>query len=111
VLGSWLLTGQSQVAGPHGCRNTRPAIHIGSAGPLVGADVKGELQTRSQEAPRKRGQSGFETNSLVSFHPPLKKRAKRLQKMGAHLTASEHHVAAYCRRLYSRSCTSLWFRF
>jgi hypothetical protein len=47
--------------------------------------------TRSQEAPPKRGQSGFDTKSLVSFPPPLKKRAKRWQKMGAHLTASEQH--------------------
>ena len=33
------------------------------------------------------GQSGLQMASMVSFHPPLKKRAKRLQRMGAHIRA------------------------
>ena len=44
-------------------------------------------QTRHQEGQPKRGQTGLRTHSFVSFHPPLNKRAKRLQKMGAHLTS------------------------
>jgi len=44
-------------------------------------------QTRHQEGSPKRGQSGLQTHSFLSFHPPLNKRAKRLQKMGAHVAA------------------------
>jgi Zn-dependent protease with chaperone function len=36
-----------------------------------------------------RGQTGLQTHSFLSFHPPLGKRAKRLQKMGSHLIAPE----------------------
>jgi Zn-dependent protease with chaperone function len=32
-------------------------------------------------------QSGLQIQSFVSFHPPLNKRAKRLQRMGSHLIA------------------------
>ena len=35
----------------------------------------------------KRGQSGLQMQSFMSFHPPLARRAKRLQKMGSHLIA------------------------
>jgi hypothetical protein len=43
-------------------------------------------QTRPQGQPR-RGQTGLQIQSFLSFHPPLKKRAKRLQRMGSHLIA------------------------
>ncbi|HEX7289429.1 MAG TPA: M48 family metalloprotease [Candidatus Angelobacter sp.] len=44
-------------------------------------------QTRQQEGrPSSQGKSGL-TKSFLSFHPPLNKRAKRLQKMGSHLVA------------------------
>jgi Zn-dependent protease with chaperone function len=43
-------------------------------------------QTRPQGQPR-RGQSGLQMQSFMSFHPPLARRAKRLQKMGSHLIA------------------------
>jgi len=42
---------------------------------------------RQQEARPKHGQTGLQIQSFVSFHPPLKKRAKRLQRMGSHLIA------------------------
>jgi hypothetical protein len=32
-----------------------------------------------------KGRTGLQTHSFVSFHPPLEKRAKRLNKMGASL--------------------------
>lgn len=41
--------------------------------------------TAQQQA--KSGRSGLQAQSMVSFHPPLKKRLKRLQRMGAHLAA------------------------
>ncbi|HEU4414565.1 MAG TPA: M48 family metalloprotease [Candidatus Angelobacter sp.] len=42
-----------------------------------------EREKRQRPTPRQRGQ----LQSFVSFHPPLAKRAKRLQKMGSHLIA------------------------
>jgi Zn-dependent protease with chaperone function len=44
-------------------------------------------QPRQQEGRGRRGQTGLESKNLLSFHPPLNKRAKRLQRMGAHLEA------------------------
>jgi hypothetical protein len=34
-----------------------------------------------------KGRTGLQTHSFLSFHPPLEKRAKRLNKMGAKLVA------------------------
>ncbi len=50
------------------------------------ARLKQAEQGRRQSQP-KRGQSGLQMQSFVSFHPPLVKRAKRLQKMGSHMIA------------------------
>jgi Zn-dependent protease with chaperone function len=49
-------------------------------------------QLRQAHEPQKRstgGQSGFQLQSALSFHPSLKRRAKRLQRMGSHLAAPE----------------------
>jgi Zn-dependent protease with chaperone function len=49
-------------------------------------------QLRQAHEPQKRstgGQSGFKLQSALSFHPPLKRRARRLQRMGAHLAEPE----------------------
>lgn len=43
-------------------------------------------QARRPSQP-KRSQTGLQMQSFVSFHPPLVKRAKRLQKMGSHMIA------------------------
>jgi Zn-dependent protease with chaperone function len=40
-------------------------------------------QTRT--ATRQQSQSGLQMASMISFHPPLKRRAKRLQRMGSHI--------------------------
>lgn len=42
---------------------------------------------KQQPSQARRGQSGLQMQSFVSFHPPLARRAKRLQKMGSHLIA------------------------
>jgi len=44
---------------------------------------------QQQGSSAKRGQSGLQIASYLSFHPPLKKRAKRLERMGSHLIAPE----------------------
>jgi Zn-dependent protease with chaperone function len=48
--------------------------------------LKQAQQTKRQSQPR-RSQSGLQMPSFASFHPPLVKRAKRLQKMGSHMIA------------------------
>ncbi|MGZ4831197.1 MAG: M48 family metalloprotease [Candidatus Angelobacter sp.] len=48
--------------------------------------LKQAQQGRRQSQPR-RSQSGLQMQSFVAFHPPLVKRAKRLQKMGSHMIA------------------------
>jgi len=45
------------------------------------------LQPSRQRGQSRRGQSGLEIQSFLSFHPPLKKRAKKLQRLGSHLIA------------------------
>jgi hypothetical protein len=47
--------------------------------------LKQAQQTRRQVQPRRSQSSGL--LSFASFHPPLVKRAKRLQKMGSHMIA------------------------
>ncbi|HET7751699.1 MAG TPA: M48 family metalloprotease [Terriglobales bacterium] len=44
---------------------------------------------QQQDQPRRQGKTGLQSKSFLSFHPPLKKRAKRLQRMGAHIAAPE----------------------
>jgi Zn-dependent protease with chaperone function len=46
-----------------------------------------QAQQTSRQSQPKRGQTGLQMQSFVSFHPPLVKRAKRLQKMGSHMIA------------------------
>jgi hypothetical protein len=48
--------------------------------------LKQAQQPRQQGQPR-RSQTGLQMQSFMSFHPPLARRAKRLQKMGSHLIA------------------------
>lgn len=62
-------------------------IQAASRGDMAAiARLKQAQQGRPQGQP-KRGQSGLQMQSFVSFHPPLVKRAKRLQKMGSHMIA------------------------
>jgi hypothetical protein len=51
-----------------------------------------QAANRQQSASRqaKSGQTGLQTQSFLSFHPPLKKRLRRLERMGAHLQADVH---------------------
>jgi Zn-dependent protease with chaperone function len=53
------------------------------------ARLRGPQQDRAQRT-AKSGQTGLQSQSSVSFHPPLKKRLKRLERMGAHLPADVH---------------------
>jgi Zn-dependent protease with chaperone function len=53
----------------------------------------------SPQSPAKSGQTGLQSQSFLSFHPPLKKRLKRLERMGAHLQADVHHKTGKGGRL------------
>ncbi len=55
-------------------------------------------QQGAQRQP-KSGQTGLQTQSFLSFHPPLKKRLKRLERMGAHLHADVHRKVGIGGRL------------
>ncbi|HZD93087.1 MAG TPA: hypothetical protein VE133_02475, partial [Candidatus Sulfotelmatobacter sp.] len=44
-------------------------------------------QHRQQQGRPTGSQSGLQIQSFLSFHPPLKRRARRLQRMGSHLVA------------------------
>jgi Zn-dependent protease with chaperone function len=56
------------------------------------ARVRMQRQSRQrQQGETRSGQTGLQQVSLVSFHPPLNKRAKRLQRMGARLAAPSRH--------------------
>jgi Zn-dependent protease with chaperone function len=56
------------------------------------ARVRIQRQSRQrQQGETRSGQTGLQQVSFVSFHPPLNKRAKRLQRMGARLAAPSRH--------------------
>lgn len=51
-----------------------------------------QQQHRQQHGGPAKGRTGLRTYSFLSFHPPLSKRAKRLQKMGASLIAPKRRL-------------------
>lgn len=51
-----------------------------------------QQQHRQQHGGPAKGRTGLQTYSFLSFHPPLSKRAKRLQKMGASLIAPKRRL-------------------
>ena len=56
------------------------------------ARVRMQRQSRQrQQGETRSGQTGLQQVSFISFHPPLNKRAKRLQRMGARLAAPSRH--------------------
>jgi len=47
--------------------------------------MRAARQEHQQQQSTGKGRTGLQTYSFLSFHPPLNKRTKRLQKMGAKL--------------------------
>jgi Zn-dependent protease with chaperone function len=64
------------------------AARRGDRAAIARLQAAGRLRSAQQQA--KSGQTGLQTQSFLSFHPPLKKRLKRLERMGAHLQADVH---------------------
>jgi Zn-dependent protease with chaperone function len=62
-------------------------IQAGSHGDIPAIERLKQAQQARRQGPPKRGQSGLQMQSFVAFHPPLVRRAKRLQKMGSHMIA------------------------
>ena len=80
--------GEDPTLGLHGVPNPHDILlaQRGDRAALVRLRMVG--QSSQREGPAKPGRSGLQTYSMLSFHPPLNKRAKRLQRMGARITAS-----------------------
>jgi len=55
--------------------------------PAAIARIRTFAEERKSPNRARHGKSGLQTHSFLSFHPPLAKRAKRLQKMGATMVA------------------------
>jgi Zn-dependent protease with chaperone function len=53
------------------------------------------------EQQAKSGRTGLQNQSFLSFHPPLKKRLKRLERMGAHLQADVHKKMGLGMRIFA----------
>jgi Zn-dependent protease with chaperone function len=51
--------------------------------------------------PERTGQTGLQNQSFLSFHPPLKKRLKRLERMGAHLHADADRKMGAGARIFA----------
>ncbi|HEY2234484.1 MAG TPA: M48 family metalloprotease [Candidatus Angelobacter sp.] len=62
-------------------------IQAASHGDMAAIQRLKQAQEGRRQAQPRRSQSGLQMQSFVSFHPPLVKRAKRLQKMGSHMIA------------------------
>ncbi len=74
--------------GLHGVPNVSDLILAQRGDRAAIARLRMLRNTHEQPAQQPRlGKGGLKAISFLSFHPPLKKRAKRLAKMGAHLAA------------------------
>jgi len=74
------------------------AARRGDRAAIARLQAAGRLRSQQQQA--KSGQSGLQTQSFLSFHPPLKKRLKRLERMGAHLHADVHRRMGMGARVF-----------
>jgi Zn-dependent protease with chaperone function len=54
------------------------------------ARLRAATHQESPQSQAKRGNTGLQSQSMLSFHPPLKKRLRRLERMGAQFRASAH---------------------
>jgi Zn-dependent protease with chaperone function len=94
-----LRLGSDPAIGIHGIPNFND-IYLAQRGDRAAiARVRMLRQTNKREDQLKRGRTGLQTHSFVSFHPPLNKRIKRLQKMGAHLTTPSRTGSAIARTI------------
>lgn len=78
--------GADPALGMHGMPNPNDILLAQRGDRAAIARLRMLRQVRQQGGqPSRQGKTGLQTKSFLSFHPPLNKRAKRLQKMGSHL--------------------------
>ncbi|HLW54947.1 MAG TPA: M48 family metalloprotease [Candidatus Angelobacter sp.] len=63
------------------------------------ARLRAVSQQRTARQEAKSGSSGLQGSSFLSFHPPLKKRLKRLERMGAHLAAGAPRKSSFAGKM------------
>ncbi len=66
------------------------AAKKGDAAAIERIRLLNQARAQAERPASNRSQTGLQTHSFLSFHPPLGKRAKRLQKMGSRLIAPEN---------------------
>jgi Zn-dependent protease with chaperone function len=81
------IMGDDPEFGPHAMPNPTDIIAAQKGDRAALARIAQLRQSRQQAGKSGQGQSGLQIQSFLSFHPPLKKRAKRLERMGSHLIA------------------------
>ncbi|HEY7404401.1 MAG TPA: M48 family metalloprotease [Candidatus Angelobacter sp.] len=86
------LMGGAHAMGLHDIPNPADIVAAQKGDRAAMARLRALREVNQPERGGRRGQSGLQIQSFVSFHPPLKKRAKKLQRMGSHLIAPERHT-------------------
>ena len=81
--------GGASALGLHAMPNPADIIAAQKGDRAAMARLRALRLTSQPQSASRRGQSGLQIQSFVSFHPPLKKRAKKLARMGSHLIAPE----------------------
>jgi Zn-dependent protease with chaperone function len=81
------IMGGAPALGLHGMPNPADIIAAQKGDRAAMARLQALRQMHQPQSNPRSGQSGLKIQSFVSFHPPLKKRAKKLQRMGSHLIA------------------------
>jgi Zn-dependent protease with chaperone function len=86
------MMGGAQAMGLHAMPEPADIIAAKKGDRAAMARLRALQVTNQQQRGGRRGQSGLQIQSFLSFHPPLKKRVKKLQRMGSHLVAPERRT-------------------
>ncbi|HET9282642.1 MAG TPA: M48 family metalloprotease [Candidatus Angelobacter sp.] len=89
------IVGGAEALGLHAMPNPADIIAAQKGDRAALARLKAlRLEHQPQANSRHGGQSGLQIQSILSFHPSLKRRAKKLQRMGSHLIAPKQKTGA-----------------
>ncbi|HKV92767.1 MAG TPA: M48 family metalloprotease [Candidatus Angelobacter sp.] len=89
------IVGGMQALGQHAMPDPADIIAAQKGDRAALARLKAlRLEHQPQANSRHGGQSGLQIQSILSFHPSLKRRAKKLQRMGSRLIAPEQKARA-----------------
>lgn len=93
--------GMDPALGLHGVPDINDLILAQRGDRAAIARLRMRWQTRQPAEQVRRRHTGLQSISFVSFHPPLDKRAKRLQRMGAHLAAPSRRHGSIAGRIFA----------